>query len=542
MPPEENLETRSTPTQAEALPGRSAQRGNAERSPDRIACLLLPDLPLTASLRAHPELAALPFVVTGGEGPRAEIVSASDAAARSGVRCGITLAHARTLCGDLVVRRVSPALEQATRAALLDVALSFSPRAVAAPDPAGVLSKEAAVHLDASGITRLYRSEEGFAGALCGRARRLGLPANVSLAASRSVSLLAARGLSTEGERTCVLAPAAEADFLAPLPIDLLDVDDSIAQALTRFGVHHVRDFLALPERALANRLGPRVLEWTARLRGTWREPPIPEPHDSRIAEAIDLDHPVDRLEPLVFVLQGLLSRLIDRLETRRLACGDLSLVLDTFGGGRDARRIGVSAPTHDLRVLLRLSRHALEARAPTAPVEALRVETVGRPVRSDQLDLFRPAGPSPAALDETVAALESLCGEERVGAPAVADDHHPDTYGVRAFRPRAPHNAGQRASTPVTHFTSPLAQRALRPPVAAHVRLHAGRPEAVRSAIVSGRVVRFAGPWRTTGGWWSDEGRFAFDSYDVQTSDGSVIRLRYDHVAHAWQIDAVYD
>ena len=57
-----------------------------------------------------------------------------------------------------------------------------------------------------------------------------------------------------------------------------------------------------------------------------------------------------------------------------------------------------------------------------------------------------------------------------------------------------------------------------------------------------NGDVVSAAGPWRITGGWWSLEGRFAFDSYDVQTSDGCIARLRFDHVRRCWQVDAVYD
>jgi hypothetical protein len=63
-----------------------------------------------------------------------------------------------------------------------------------------------------------------------------------------------------------------------------------------------------------------------------------------------------------------------------------------------------------------------------------------------------------------------------------------------------------------------------------------------VRSAVASGRVLHVAGPWRTTGGWWSAEERFAYDYFDVQTSDGTVARLRYDHRTRAWEIDALYD
>ena len=83
---------------------------------------------------------------------------------------------------------------------------------------------------------------------------------------------------------------------------------------------------------------------------------------------------------------------------------------------------------------------------------------------------------------------------------------------------------------------------RALRPPVPADVSVVRGRPERVRSAIANGEVLCLAGPWRTTGGWWSREERFAYDSFDVQTGDGVVARLRFDYVRKAWHIDAVYD
>ena len=90
--------------------------------------------------------------------------------------------------------------------------------------------------------------------------------------------------------------------------------------------------------------------------------------------------------------------------------------------------------------------------------------------------------------------------------------------------------------------LSSALALRMLRPPVTAQVRLRGEQPDWIRSPIANGRVVRSSGPWRTTGGWWSRRGRFAFDHFDVLTSDGIVSRLRFDHVARMWQVDAVYD
>jgi hypothetical protein len=86
-----------------------------------------------------------------------------------------------------------------------------------------------------------------------------------------------------------------------------------------------------------------------------------------------------------------------------------------------------------------------------------------------------------------------------------------------------------------------------------------------VESAVARGEVLSAAGPWRTSGGWWSPEspsdnpsgnpsdnpsgnpsdnpaGRFAVDHYDVQISDGSVARLRHDRLRHTWSVDALYD
>ena len=524
----------------------------------RIACCLVPDLPLAAQLRAEPDLAGLPLALASGSGPRAEIIGVSPEASRLGVRHGSSIAHARVVCSELRVRVLSPALEQAARAALLDAALGCAPRAVPAKRASGAYANEAAVLIDASGVASLFRSEAGFGAALAARAGALGLPGCVAVASSRCVAHLAARRLAstaTQSGEVCVLPPGSESAWLAPLPIDLLDPEAALAETLTRLGVRTLRDLLQLPRRALGARLGPPVLRLIALARGEEPELPLPVPEPARLFEAIDLEFAVERLEALRFVLQGLLSRLLARLEARRLACGELGLVLSLEGGGRDARRIGLAAPTLDLRVLVRLVCGSLEARPPAAAVVAAALETEGRALPRDQLDLFRPAGPAPAALGRTLAELAALCGLERIGAPQIADDHRPDAFAQVPFR--APVNAqatpaqraeGERSSTgPAAGERNEapghvLAVRALRPPVVAEVRTQHGRPEWIRSPVASGRVVQLAGPWRTTGGWWSREQRFAYDYFDVQTSDGSLARLRFDHLEQRWQIDGVYD
>ena len=502
----------------------------------RVACLRVPDLPLAARLRAEPELAGAPLVIAAAAGSRAEIVSVATAAAREGVRAGQSVAQARTLCAGLVLRTCAPALERGARDALRDAALSFSARTENAPPGTGAYNAEAACFLDASGTGRLFRSESGFATALAARAGALGLPAFVSVASSRTAALLAARAPGDPGD-VRVLAPGQEAAWLAPLAVDLADPPDDLAETLTRFGIRRLGELARLPARALATRLGPEALRLAKLARGESDDLPLEVTLQAGFEEATELEAPLERLEPLAFVLRALLGRLTARLEARGLACGELGLDLGLAEGGCEARRVGLAAPTTDLRTLLRLACLALEAHPPRSAVASVGVTTSGTAVRTDQLDLFRPAGPPPALLGRTLAELESLCGAGRVGAPGLPDDLRADAFSLEPF----PLTRSSALAPKPASATPVQALRALRPPVAAQVRLSRGTPHWLHSAVANGAVLGCAGPWRTTGSWWSSE-RFAHDHYDVRTSDGIVSRLRHDRIQRSWHVDGVYD
>jgi protein ImuB len=201
----------------------------------------------------------------------------------------------------------------------------------------------------------------------------------------------------------------------------------------------------------------------------------------------------------------------------------------------------------------------ALATDPPTAAIEGCALAAEGVPFRRDQLDLFRPSGPAPATLGVLLAELEALCGPERIGAPHVPDDPRPGAFALTPFAPSSTGSTAGAESAFSTGETSrdadvfadafedafpprSLAVRAFRPPLPAEVRIRAGQPIWLRSALAHGDIVSCAGPWRATGGWWSEDRRFAFDSFDVATTDGLLVRLRYDHVRRCWEIDALYD
>ena len=513
----------------------------------RLACLYVPDFPLAALLRAEPDLIGTPLAVVDELRPRPRLKAISAEAVRRGVTVGLTTAQAKAIATDLTVRQVAPGVLRAAQATLCDAAESFTPRVEDAGD--GI------AYLDLEGLGALFESESRLANVLAQRVIRLGLEARIGVAGSKVAAYLAA----CHGGGITVIPPGEEWHFLAPVPLKLLEPGPELAATLQRWGIRCIGDLAALPTAAVGARLGPEGVSLVRRARGEDERPLVPRPLPLQFEEGVEIEYGIEALEPLLFVLRGLLDRLITRLALRGFICGDLRLSLRLGNRGRDERTIAVVAPSNEVKVLLALVRLQLETHPPIAAIEGVRIAAVGERLRAAQLDLFRPNGPAPTRLAITVARLAAICGADRVGAPAVADTYRPDAYGMKRFEAvkvlgceegvRVLGCYGVRDEedpltantlTPNT-LTIPLALRAVRPPRAVEVFCEHDRPEFVRGDGLAGRVVHAAGPWRVHGEWWSESG-YARDYYDAQLSDGCVYRLYCDLGTQNWFVDGVYD
>ncbi|HUE30215.1 MAG TPA: DNA polymerase Y family protein [Verrucomicrobiae bacterium] len=484
----------------------------------RIACLLVPDLPVAAACRAEPDLAGRPLALAAGTGTHAPIVAAAAAARARGVRPGHTVAQARAIAADLIVRPRDDAAERSAVRALVDVAASLASRIEAATD--------GAIYLDAAGAAHLVPSEAGLATALVARAARVGLAARAAVGGSMTVARLAAL------HGTEVVPPGTELGFLAPLPLACLASPPALAATLERWGIRRLGDLARLPVAEVATRLGPAGTALVHAARGEDERPLAPQALGGPVEEAIDLEYALDALEPLLFVLRGLVERGVARVGLEGIGVARLGLALGLEDRSRDERVVPLAAPTRDVKTLLTCLRAELEARPPRAAVERVVLAAVPETVRVAQLGLFNPAGPSPERLATTLARLAALCGTERVGAPAVIDSHRPGAAAV------APFTLGGMPAPPSANGCR-LVVRALRPPRPVEVFADRDRPDFVRGEGLGGRVVGAAGPWRLAGEWWSD-GAFARDYYDLELSDGGLYRcFREDG---RWFVDGVYD
>ncbi|HUC33705.1 MAG TPA: hypothetical protein VMS14_09895, partial [Ilumatobacteraceae bacterium] len=114
------------------------------------------------------------------------------------------------------------------------------------------------------------------------------------------------------------VAPLAPAAPLAPLTPRAKTTERAIADLLStlrRWGVKTFGDLVALPPGDVYERLGARGVTWQRLGRGEDLSPLVPWVPDDPFEAALDLEWPIEGLEPLSFVLARLLEPLDERLE-----------------------------------------------------------------------------------------------------------------------------------------------------------------------------------------------------------------------------------
>jgi protein ImuB len=413
---------------------------------------------------------------------------------------------------------------------LFAIGLRFTPRV---EDAGG-----GSVLLDVRGAGRTWSSPELLGRALLAAAGAAGVSAlGVALASSRVAALVLARAR----DGLTVVRPGEEAESLAPLPLSALDLAPERQELFRRWGMRTLGDLAALPAAGLAERLGPEGARLRRLARGEDDAPLVASPTPQRFECALELEWPVDGLEPLSFLLGRALGPLCDGLSARGRRAAVLALDLALVDGSVHRRVLTPAAPTAAARTLRTLLLLDLEAHPPRDAIRALALRAEPTPSRTVQFSLLDPAQPSPERLAETMARLHEWTGAGRGGAPSVLDTHRPGAFVMSTF---APGPLGERPPRPTPARgldTARLALRAFRPPLAARVVLRDHAPVFVTASGLRGTVTDRAGPWRASGDWW--DAAWSREEWDVELSSGAgLYRIFRDRIRDLWFVEGELD
>ena len=381
------------------------------------------------------------------------------------------------------------------------------------------------VTLDASGLDRLFGFPQDVAAAMARRAAEIRVKINIALAANPDAAICAARGFAG----VSIIPQGDEAKFLGPLPLAWLAPSPELLETLERWGIRRFRDLAALPPLGIAERLGPEGLRLRELARGEAERKLVPLDPPLEFEDQIELEYPVELLEPLAFLLARLLNGLAVRLATRALATDELRLRLSLENRATHERTLRLPVPSLDTKAFLKLWQLDLAAHPPEAPI--VRVWMGMNPVkpRAAQGGLFVPLAPEPVKLELTLARIKAIVGEERVGSVELVDTHRPGEFRMGRLT-----DDKRRSSVPLG-----LALRVFRPPRVARVELASGQPGFVAADGVRGKVLELAGPWRTSGDWWTSN-PWARDEWDIALSDGALYRIYCE--PRGWFVEGSYD
>ncbi|MEE4302329.1 MAG: hypothetical protein V2J24_23015 [Pseudomonadales bacterium] len=482
-------------------------------------CLHLPRLGLEIVTRSRSDGAAdRPVVLVEAR----EVLQVNGAGRARGLRPGMSLSTAESICADLAIAFRDPAREAATLERLAAWAYRFTPRvSLDAPD---------ALLLELAGSLRLFRGLDRLQQRILEELTALGYSAIPGIAPTPR----AAKALATSGRTFDAARLAAELDFegrgddalrqawtdavaraarpaLAHMPLAFLDRPATEREKLEAMGLRTLGELLRLPRAPLGRRFGAALVDHLDRLTGRRPDPRVtvtpPETFRSTVHFLEDLEHQA----ALAFPMQRLVGELEDWLRLRQVASDRLDWLLSHPRHGEQRLTVHFATPQRARSRMLEYSRLQLEREAGVLRAVAsleLRVTRITELAGQDA-GLFPALGEDGGVHEDPAVLVDLLRARFGAGiccALAPADDHRPE-HAWAIATPRPPKTGGRRGRDAPAGVPLPRGPRPL-------WLLRTPRPLSQEDGLplLRGPLQLCRGPERIDVGWWERSERALAD------------------------------
>jgi protein ImuB len=484
-----------------------------------------------------------PAILVAEEKNALRVQAATPAAARAGIRPGMSVAGARARLPQIETELLDPEAEAADLEALTAQLLRVSPSIAALPPDAVVAE-----------ISRVPGGLAGSERALVERVRirmaQLGHTVNVVVADDPTTAHCVA-----QWQQGCAIIPTGgSASALAPLPLRAIGLPAREHTLLEGLGIHTIGDLARLPAAAITGRFGAVVLAAHALACGRTPGPALsPWTEDAPPSLSQDLPAPVAELEALFFVLGALVRDLSARLTARAEATAQLNLSFRLDGGRHQSISLRLGSPTRHPTTILSKIRHRLERFKLGGPVVALTLSaSQTAPFDGRQVDLRDPHRRD-EAIEDVSASLQDTLGSRSVLGVRSTPRHRPEgawrpvPFGIpvpRHTAAAATALAQAHGPDPVVAWTGhPETPAPDRPPILLNpptmVEVDAQTGSSLRAIHVDGRwhgITQLLGPEQIAGEWWQRP--FQRTYWRATLDDGRIAWLYREHgrwALHGW-------
>ena len=533
----------------------------------RLLVLWAPDWPVLAHARIGagdgrrlPDDAPLALVDKG-------MVFACSAPARAeGVVRGQRIREAQSRCPRLHVLRYDPALD----ARAFEPVLAGLEQALPGLHPL----KPGTVAVRARGPARYYGGEQAAALTVLGIVAELGIEqARVGIAEGLFAAERAARwtGFDTAAERptqparVTIVPNGGTAEFLAPLPVSLLEQPE-LASLLPRLGIRTLGEFAALGEQNVVARFGPMGARLHALAGGRDPRPATPRIPPRDVDVQVDFEPALDRVDQVAFGVRAASDDFVRALLAQQLVC--TALRVELIGDrGEASERVWLHPRSFSAAEVVDRVRWQLQGalQGDAAGAGEMRAGELRSPVTRVRLspEAVDPVGAHERGLwgtgpDENVhsglSRVQGMVGHRGVltatpsGGRTPAERQTLVPWGDRplvARDPKKPWPGSLPPPAPATVYELPrqiAVQDARGRPVAVDER---GELSASPVVMVSGTGVRrpltaWAGPWPLEERWWDAAAARSTNRFQAVDGEGVAWLLVLDD--DGWWAEGRYD
>jgi DNA polymerase-4 len=301
-----------------------------------IVYCAIPHFVAALARRDHPELQACPLVLVGPEG---RVLAASAEAAARGVFAGVTVHTARVRCPDARLVEADVAHCRREFETLLELLEHTSPRV----EPHG---------WNAAYVDLGDRSpDRASAVPLCqeiGRSvrRELGETLQPALGWDSAKFTAQAAARRTRPGHLLAVPPAREREFLTPLPVSLLPLEEDVLRRLGFLGLRTLGQYAALPPAAVWQQFGRAGKRAQCYARGEDDRPVVPRWQAHTLTASYDLEDLLVERVRLLAHAQRLVGPLLAELRANLQACGQVRLAVHFDDGSIQERTRSFLFPT----------------------------------------------------------------------------------------------------------------------------------------------------------------------------------------------------
>jgi protein ImuB len=464
---------------------------------------------------AAADAAPLALIAETAHGPR--IAATNAAAMAQGVRTGVMLADARTLCPALAVRPADPAGDLAFLERLALWAQRWGPwSALDAPD--GLV-------IDTTGTAHLFGGE----GALLADARRQfsarGLAARAAIAPTAGAAWALAHYGAHSGPDGAILEGDDPMDRLVALPVAALRLDDDVLLLLRRLGLKRLGDLAGIGREALARRFrnrrspGANPLVRLDQLLGRVPEPLLPVIGTEMPMVQRRLAEPIRHRELLDRVVADLAADMARLLEGLGQGARRLELASWKVDGEVLVRRLEMAAAARDPAHVCRLFAARLDDLDAGFGIELVRLRAPWtEPLVMGQAELDAAAEQHGTSLAACIDRLTVRLGAEAVRRPLPRASHLPER--AQRWAPALEPLPGLQED--FAFHERPLKLLDRPEPIAVIYEAPDGLPRLFRWRGGVHEIARAEGPERIAPEWWRERSTVRLrDYYRIEDSTG---------------------